>query len=246
MCDIWSNAVFANRSKLLMSDRHPNLFWTAYGLYNLSYHCRSWHPGLFSICRPQRPKPNKDWKRLLSLFRQCPMPVDQRQETTHKQLYHSLLKSKPCQFPKLNGCLQPSSWSEILLLSKNFRNLSNKQKEATYKVAHSGFFFGRFNATHNMRELPNGGKRINDCKFCSSPNDVTRHVFCECPISRQILFKLQDFLHQKTQSPVILTKSTVLHNVSQQPERLRNLILQTIAIYRAILLEEKFRYDASN
>ena len=242
----WSNAAFASRIKVLMSDHQPDFFWTTYGLYNLSYHCRTWRPGLFSNCRPHRPEPNKDWKQLLSLFRQCAVPVDQWQEITHKQLYHTFLNSTPCELPKLNGRLQPCSWSEILLLSKNYKCLSDKQKEIIYKVAHSGFFFGRFNVTHNIRDLSNGGKRINSCKFCSSPNDVTRHVFYECPISRRILFKLQDCLRQKTQTQVILTKSTVLYNVCQQPERLKPLILKSIATYREIILEEKLRYDASN
>ena len=48
--------------------------------------------------------------------------------------------------PLTNSSVKPSSWSEVLLLSKSFTNLSNKQKEVTFKLAHFGYFFGKFNS----------------------------------------------------------------------------------------------------
>ena len=242
----WCNTAFAIRLKVIASSAHPDLFWRTYGIYNLGYHIRKIDPTLFTNSKPHRSEPNDDWKHLLSLYGQDPLTINQWTELTHKQTYHTFLDSHPAKLPTLTGRLQPTSWAEVLLLTKPYECLPNKQKEATYKVAHSGFFFGRFNRNHNINTFRNGQHRNNLCKFCSSPNDVTKHVFYECPVSTQILLKLQDFARRETHTQITLTKSTVLYNTCHCPAQIKVFILKLVAIYRFIVMLEKMSYDTFN
>ena len=242
----WTNTALLIRVKTLFSQQTPNHFWTIFGLYNLSYHIRKLDPSLFSNSRPQRPEPNPDWKTILELSGKQPIKKHDWQEMNHKQLYHHLLQSVPHELPKLNSRSQPTSWAEILLLSKPYRGISNKQKEIIFKVAHSGFFFGKFNSNHNITTLPNGQKRFNACKFCQQNADKSRHVFYECHVSRKILLNLQAFIFQKTKQKLLLNMPIVLYNVCQTPANLKPSVLRLLSVYRIRLLEEKLRLDSIN
>ena len=242
----WTNTAFLIRFKSLIANPTPNLFWMSYALYNLSYRIRSLYPEMFSNSMPHKPDPNSDWKHILFLLRQLRFSSDQWNSITHKQLYLSLLDSKQAELPKINSCLKPSSWSEVLLLSKPFKNLSNKQQEVTFKVAHFGYFFGKFNSRHGINRLTNGEKRINTCKFCSSLNDTIEHVCYDCPISRLILLRLQNFIRDKICTNVILSKPLILFNVCNQPASYKTFILKATSIFRVVVLEQKILLDISN
>ena len=133
-----------------------------------------------------------------------------------------------------------------LLYQKSYKALSNKEKEATYRVAHSGFFFGSFNAQHNITKLSNGLVRKNECKFCKQPKDSTKHVFYECFVIRQILMNLGKYFEQTYQHKIIFSKPIVLYNVAIGPHNIRKLVLFTAAVFRAIVLDEKIQLDSSN
>ena len=122
-------------------------------------------------------------------------------------------------------CLKPSSRSDVLFLSKPFKNLSNKQKEVTFKVAHFGYFFGKFNSRNGINHLTNGEKRINTRKFCSCFINTTEHVCCDCPISRLILLRLQDFIKDKISINIILSKPLILFIVGNQSASYKTFIL---------------------
>ena len=176
---------------------------------------------------PHKPEPISDWKHILFLLRQLHFSSDQWNKISHKQLYLSLLDSKQAELSKINSSLKPSSWIEALLLSKPFKNLSNKQKEVMFKVVHFGYSFGKFNSRHRINRLTNRKKkRINTCKFCSSFNDKIEHVCYDCPISRLILLRLQDFIRDKISMNVILSKHLILFNVCNQPASYKTFILK--------------------
>ena len=232
----WTNSAFLIRFKSLTAYPTPNLFWMSHALYNLSYRIPSLYPEMFSNSMPHKPEPNSDWKHILFfLLRLLRFSSDQWNNITHKQLYLYLLDSKQAELPKINSSLKPSSWSEVLL-SKPFKNLSNKQEDVTFKVAHFGYFFGKFNSRHGINRLTNGEKRINTCKFCSRLNDTIEHVCYDCPISRLILLRLQDFIRYKISTNVILSKPLILFNVCNQPASYKTFILKATSIFRVVVL----------
>ena len=190
----------------------------SYALYNLSYRIRSLYPEMFFNRMPHKPEPNSDWKHVLFLL--CQLRFLRTNGTTFRTnnfIPLSLLDLKQAELPKINSSLKPSSWSEVLLLSKPFKNLSNKQKEVTFKVALFGYFLSKFNSRHGINCLTNGEKRINTRKFCPSLNDTIEHVCHDCPISRLILLRVQDFIRDKISMNVILGKPLILFNVCNQP-----------------------------
>ena len=212
---------------------------------DISLTIRSLYPEIFSNNMPHKPEPNSDWKHILFLLRQLRFSSDQLNNITHKQLYLSVLDSKQPELPKINSCLKPSSWSEVLLLPKPFKNLSNKQKEVTFKVSHFGYFFGEFNSRHGINWLTNGEKRINTCNFCSSLNDTIEHVCYDCPIFRLILLR-QDFIRDKISTNIFLNKPLILFNVCNQPSSYKTYILKATSIFRVVVLEQKILPDISN
>ena len=116
----------------------------------------------------------------------------------------------------------------------------------TFKLAHFGYFFGKFNSRHGINRLTNGEKRINTCKFCSSLNDTIEHVCYDCPISRLILLRLQDFIRDKISTNVILSKPLILFNVCNQSASYKTFILKATSIFRVVVLEQKILLDISN
>ena len=130
----------------------------SYILYNLSYRIRSLYPEIFSNNMPYKPELSSDWKHILFLLRQEHFSSEQLNYISHKQLYLSLLDSKQAELPRINSSLKPSFWSEVLLLWRLFRNFSNKQKKVTFKMAHFGYFFGKFNSRYVTNQLTNGKK----------------------------------------------------------------------------------------
>ena len=116
----WINTAFLIRFKSLNANPTFNLFWMSYSLYNLSYRIRSLYPEMFSNSMPHKPEPNSDWKHIPFLLRPLRFSSDLWNSIAHKQLYLSLSDSKLAELPKINCSLKPSSWSEVLLLSKIF------------------------------------------------------------------------------------------------------------------------------
>ena len=243
----WTATAFLIKFKaILQSTKNCNPFWIKFGLYNLGYKIRNLFPQVYTPNQLQRHTPNKDWSHLLNLLNKHQIPHDQWQDITHKSLYIALLQSTPAPLPKLNARLQPTAWGKVLLLQPPYKNLSNKEKEVTYKVAHSGFFFGYFNMQHNITRLPNGEVRKNNCKFCDSTADSTSHVFYECNVTRQIFFCVEKYIQKHFSTQIKFTKSLVLYNILEAPPLLKQKVLKLTAIFRAAVLDEKTQLDTIN
>ena len=116
----------------------------------------------------------------------------------------------------------------------------------TFKVSYFGYFFGKFNSRHGISRLAIGEKRINTCKFCSSLNDTIEHVCYDCPISRLIFLRLQNFISDKISMHVIWSKPLILFNVCNQPASYKNFFLKALSIFRVVVLEQKILLIISN
>ena len=242
-----TKTAFALKFRTILANPNSDFFWIKYAKYNLSYRIRDSYPIIFANNMPHRPQPNAQWKALLNIINARPLLPEDWMETTHKRLYQHLLQSTPCPLPNINSRHQPQDWTEILLLRKSYQHIPNKQKEITYRVAHSGFLFGHFNATHNIIKLPDGTLRNNSCKFCSAPKDTPSHVFYDCPITREILRHLQTYIEAKSKQPIILTKSLVLFNVAGAiHDCLKPSILKIVSLLRRTIYDEKVQLDTTN
>ena len=210
----WTNTAFLIRFKSLAANPTPNLFWTSYALYNLSHRIRNLYlslPCFLTACLTSRSL-TLTGNTFFFYFVSCIfLRTNGTTSLTNNFIFLFWIQNKQnCQ---INSFLKPSSWSEVLLLSNPFKIFSNKQKKVTFKVAHFGYFFGKFNSRHGINCFTYGEKRINTRKFCSSFNDTIEHVFYDCPISRLIHLQLQDFLRDKISVTVLLSKPLILFNV---------------------------------
>ena len=113
-------------------------------------------------------------------------------------------------------------------------------------MPHFGYFFGKFNSRHGINRFTNGEKQINTRKFCSSLNDTLEHVCYDCPISRLILLRQQDFIRDKISMNVILSKPLILFNVCNRPASYKTFILKATSIFRVVVLEQKILLDIYN
>ena len=136
----WTETAFLIKFKTLCQQQQSTLFWIRYGFYNIGYRLRNLYTSLYTPNKLQRPEPNDDWNYLVGVLRHKPITLDQWEEMSYKTLYLHLLNSSPAPLPEVNASVNPTSWSNVLLLRKPYKTLSNKEKEATYRVAHSGFF----------------------------------------------------------------------------------------------------------
>ena len=233
----WTNTAFLLRFKFLTANPTSNLFWMSYGFITSAIESVVFTRKCFlTACLTSRSL-TVTGNTFFFYFVSCVFFSNQRNNITHKQFYLFLLDSKQAELPKINSSLKPSSWSEVLLLSKPFKSLSNKQKKVTFKVAHFGYFFDKFNSRHGINRLIDGEKRINTCKFCSSLNDTIEHVCYDCPIYRLILLRLQDFIREKIFMTVVLSKPLILFNVCNQPGSYKTFILKTTSIFRVVVLD---------
>ena len=72
------------------------------------------------------------------------------------------------------------------------------------------------------------------------------HVCYDCPISRLILLRLQNYIRDKICTNVILSKPLILFNVCNQPGSYKTFILKATSIFRVVVLEQKILLDISN
>ena len=114
------------------------------------------------------------------------------------------------------------------------------------KVAHFGYFFGKFNSMHGIYRLANGEKQISTCKFCSSFNDPIEHVCYDCLIFRSIFFAATRFHQAQNFHERYFEKPLILFNVSNQPALYKTFILKATSIFYVVALEQTIFLHISN
>ena len=237
----------AIRTKSIINDKDQTLFWTQYGIYNLGTRIKDILPEIYSNSMPHRPKPNSQWNLLLETIKSHPITSEKWTEISHQDLYQTILKSTPCQLPRINASAQPTNWSQILLLAPSHKQITNMEREVNFRVAHSGYLFGHFNSTHNINTLSNGTKRINTCKFCAKPKDSTTHVFYDCPISRRIITNIQKHISNLTKQSIIISKALVLYNVTRRSDIMhKSNLIRIVSQFRLQMHLHKRKLDTSN
>lgn len=215
---------------LLQSDDHTSQFWMTHANFNLSTKIKPFKASFYTNSQPHKPKPNQMWNKILIKISRIDTPPNQLHSVTFKNLYYKFLNQDPIPIPSTIKSTTPHSWLQIALFKPKSHLFSNFEKEIAFRTATNTFAWGTFLCDHHFPI-----SKPNKCKLCKQGSDDPSHLFVECPLTKEILEKMQDTIAHTTHQQISLTRNTMLYNQTNSVGNTHIIITKAASLIRTTL-----------
>ena len=201
-------AALVFKLKYIAKATNKNEFWIKYAFYNIGTTLKYLNVDLYSNSEPHKTFPDKYWnavKQVIIEIHQKKIDIDW-ESISYKKLYDVFRSQRQL----CSDNLKP--WQSIQLYDKFKYMFTNKEREASYLIAHNSIHCGQ-----QMRRMEKFVDvctwNLHNCKFCKNLIDNADHIFSgECKLVNKLYQLCRSMFWWKTKKKLCFDKKLIFFN----------------------------------